>query len=69
MPIKKLPIRIVVHSKDIENITGVKSRTARKILQTIRRLFQKDKNAFVTTKEFCLFTGIDEEMVNDFLRY
>jgi len=66
---KKMPIRIIVHSKDVENITGYMPRTARKLLQTIRNVFGKPKSALVTVREFCMYTGIEEELVKDFLRY
>lgn len=69
MSVHKIPIRIVVHSKDVENITGYTPRTARKLLQSIRRAFQKPKGALVTSREFCFYTGIEEDLVQDFLRF
>ncbi|MBS4063485.1 MAG: hypothetical protein KGZ74_02950 [Chitinophagaceae bacterium] len=63
----KLPPRVVIFPKDVENITGRRGRTARKLLQKIRDALGKSKNDFITVKEFCLFTGIDEELVKDFL--
>lgn len=68
MPVKKIPIRIVVHSKDVENITGLMPRTARKLLQSIRQAFGKPKGSLVTSREFCYYTGIEEELVQDFLK-
>lgn len=65
--VQKMPKRIVVYAKDVENITGRKSRAARKILQKIREQNQKSKDAFVTVKEFSSFTGIGEEEVMNFL--
>jgi hypothetical protein len=64
---KKMPKRIVIYAKDVENITGRKSRAARKLLHRIREQNQKPKDAFVTVKEFCSFTGIDEKEVKEFL--
>jgi hypothetical protein len=64
---QKMPGRIVIYAKDVENITGRKSRTARKLLQRIREKNNKPENAFVTVKEFCLYTGISESEVKDFL--
>ena len=63
----KTPVRVVLYPKDVENITGRRGRTARKLLQKIRQALGKSKNDFITVKEFCLFTGIDEELVKDFL--
>ena len=69
MPVvpQKMPKRIVVYAKDVENMTGRKSRASRKLLQRIREKNGKQKDAFVTVKEFSLFTGITEEEVMNFL--
>lgn len=64
---KKMPKRIVIYAKDVENITGRKTRASRKLLQRIREQNKKQKDAFVTVKEFCLFTGISEDEVREFL--
>ena len=50
---KRIPKRIVLYAKDVENITGKKARTASNLLQRIRKQNKKPKNAFVTVKEFC----------------
>ncbi len=68
-PLSKMPLRVVLYPKDIENITGRSDRTARKLLQKIKLARGKSKEEFVTIKEFCLFTGIDEELVKDFLQH
>jgi len=64
---RKIPNRIVVYPKDVENITGRKERAARHVLQKIKETFGKDKEGFVTVKEFSLYTGIDEEIVREYL--
>ena len=64
---KKMPKRIVIYAKDVENITGRKIRAARKLLQRIREQNKKPKDAFVTVKEFCKFTGMCEDEVREFL--
>ena len=66
---KKIPLRVVLYPKDVENITGRRGRTARKLLQKIREALGKQPHELITIKEFCLFTGIDEELVKDFLQY
>ena len=63
----KMPNRIVIYSKDVQNITGRKARAAQKLLANIRIAFGKDKAAFVTVREFSLYTGIEEDLVKDFL--
>jgi hypothetical protein len=62
---KTIPQRAVIHSRDVENITGYKTRTAQNLLQTIRKVLDKEKYQFVTVAEFCTFTGIDEETVRE----
>jgi len=66
--IRKIPLRLVIYPKDVENITGRRDRTARKLLQKIREALGKQTHEFITIKEFCLFTGINEELVKDFLQ-
>jgi hypothetical protein len=69
MPVNKVPARIVVHSKDVENITGLTPRTSRKLLQAIRKACSKPNRSLVTCKEFCGYTGIGEDLVKDFLKF
>ena len=64
---QKMPKRIVVYAKDVENITGRKERAARKILQKVRESFGKPRDGFVTVREFSLYTGIEEELIREFL--
>ena len=66
--IRKIPLRLVLYPKDVENITGRRDRTARKLLQKIWQALGKQTHEFITIKEFCLFTGINEELVKDFLQ-
>lgn len=65
---KTIPQRIVIHPRDVQNITGRSGRTAQQILQNIRIAFGKEKFQFVTISEFCAFTGIEEEVVTEFLK-
>ena len=64
----KIPARLVILSKDVENITGLSDRAARRLLQKIKEALGKLDFMFVTVNEFCLCTGIPEEDVKDFLR-
>ena len=63
-----LPTRIVVYSKDIENITGRGPRTAQRILQRIKKYYNKEKFEYVTIHEFCEFMGIKEDLARGFLK-
>ena len=62
-----IPKRICIYAKDIMNITGRKERAARKLLAKIRNKYKKKTGDFLTVKEFCQYTGFDEETVNNFL--
>jgi len=62
----KVPARVVIYSQDVQNITGRKARAAQELLARIRIVFGKEKDGFVTVREFCMYTGIDEDLVKDF---
>lgn len=65
---KPLPTRLVIYPKDVENITGRRGRTTRRLLQKIRDALGKQPHEFITIQEFSLFTGINEELIKDFLQ-
>jgi hypothetical protein len=65
---KTLPLRVVIYPKDVENITGLGDRAARKLIQKIKSGLGKSKPMFVTVQEFSLCTGIPEELIRDFLK-
>ncbi len=64
----RIPARVVLYPRDVENITGRRGRTARTLLNKIRMALGKSKDEFITIKEFSLFTGIDEDLIKDFLQ-
>jgi hypothetical protein len=64
---KKVQTRLVIYASDVERMTGRSPRTARKMLQDIRKKNNKSKSAFVTVREFAEHTGIDETSIRDFL--
>jgi hypothetical protein len=64
-----VPNRICVYPKDVQNITGKRERTARKLISDIRQRLGKKKNEFVTIQEFCQHTGLKEADVARFLVY
>lgn len=59
--------RIIIYPKDVVCITGRSGRTARKLLQKIRIVLGKAPDEFVTIREFCLFYGIEEDLVKEFI--
>jgi hypothetical protein len=62
-----IPQRVVIYAKDVENITGMKNRTARRLLQKVREQSGKTELELVTIQDFCKVTGIPEEVVRPFL--
>ena len=58
-----IPQRIVIHPRDIANLTGCGERHARKILQKIRACQGKMPRDYISIAEFCFFTGMDEDAV------
>jgi hypothetical protein len=63
----KVPLRLVIYAKDIQNITGRKPCTARRLLAQIRLHYKKPAGAFITIKEFSEYTGIGEEELRPYL--
>jgi hypothetical protein len=64
---KRMPCRVVVYPRDIENITGRRPRTAARILQQIRNLNKKEKRQLITVKELCDYLKVPEEVIRPFL--
>ncbi|MEO6692209.1 MAG: hypothetical protein ABIO44_07720 [Saprospiraceae bacterium] len=64
---ERVPNRIVIYTKDVENITGKKERASRKLLHKIRIHFNKKSSEYITVEEFAEFTGIKSESIHKFL--
>ncbi|MDX2191207.1 MAG: hypothetical protein SFY32_15225 [Bacteroidota bacterium] len=62
-----VPTRICIHTKDVQNITGKKERTARKLLSDLKQSLGKPKSYLVTIYDFCRYTGLNEAHVEKFL--
>jgi hypothetical protein len=62
-----IPQRVVIYAKDVENITGMKNRTARRLLEKVRKHAGKTNEELITVYEFCQFTGISEAIVWPFI--
>lgn len=63
----RIPLRMVIYPKDVENITGKSGRTCRDMIQSVREAFGKSKKQLVTVKEFCFVYGLQEELVTKYL--
>lgn len=60
--------RVCIYPKDIQRITGRSERYGRKLLNDIRIYFDKESHQFITIKEFSEYSGIEEELVNKFIK-
>jgi len=47
-----IPRRMVIYAKDIETITGRKRTAARNMIRQIKIMFKKERNDFITVREF-----------------
>jgi hypothetical protein len=63
----KKPNRIMIYPRDIENITGMKPRTATRIHNKIKGHFGKMKDDLLTITEVCEYWKIDIEIMKQFL--
>jgi hypothetical protein len=59
--------RVCIYPKDIQLITGRSERYGRKLLNEIKAYLDKQPHQFITVDEFSNYTGIKEEIVNQFL--
>ncbi|MCG2612365.1 hypothetical protein LZZ90_12690 [Flavobacterium sp. SM15] len=55
--------RICIYPKDIQLITGKSERQSRNILAKIKAHNNKEKHQLVTIHEFCLYMGLDPEVI------
>ena len=63
----RIPPRIVIYARDVENITGRKRRTAYLLMQKIKIYYNKTEKDFLTVPEFCAYMKMEEEVVRKFL--
>lgn len=59
--------RFVIYAQDIQLITGRSERYAQRILRVIRKRLGKEKHQLVTYAEFCEFSGLSAEDLEEFL--
>ncbi|GFD80910.1 hypothetical protein KUL118_37720 [Tenacibaculum sp. KUL118] len=59
--------RACIYPKDIQRITGRSERYGRKLLQDIKNFFGKESYQFITIKEFAEYSGIEEEIIKQYI--
>jgi hypothetical protein len=62
-----MPPRIVLHARDVQNITGFGPKSSQRLLRVIREKAGIPPGGFVTVYVFCEYTGINVEHVLPFL--
>ncbi|MBB3123797.1 hypothetical protein FHS04_001300 [Mesoflavibacter sabulilitoris] len=60
-------VRACIYPKDIQRITGRSERYGRKLLNDIKTHFGKKSHQFITAEEFAEYSGIKEEIINQYL--
>lgn len=60
--------RICIYAKDIAIITGKSYRQACRIHKTIRDYHHKKSGQYLSIKEFCDYTGIPQEVIEEKLK-
>lgn len=60
--------RVCIYPKDIQRITGRSERYGRKILQDIRKYLGKESHQFITINEFSEYSGIELEIVSQYIK-
>jgi hypothetical protein len=64
---KRIPVRRIIHTRDVCNFTGRSRQTAARILAMIRKEKNKKPNALITLTEFCEVMTVNEDEVIPFL--
>ena len=59
--------RSCIYAKDIQRITGKSERYGRSVLQQIRVQLNKAPHQFITLTEFANYSGIDVEVVEQYI--
>lgn len=61
-------IRACIYPKDIQCITGRSERYGRKLLNDIKSHFGKQPHQFITINEFSEYSGIEEDIIKEYIR-
>ncbi|HEU4552216.1 MAG TPA: hypothetical protein VFS25_05260 [Chitinophaga sp.] len=64
---KVIPQRLIIYTKDVENLTGKSPQSARRLLNQIRKKLGKSEEELITITEFCDYTGLSEAQLAPFL--
>jgi len=59
--------RVCIYPKDIQRITGRSERYGRKLLNDIKTYFGKQQHQFITKEEFSEYSGIEVDIINEYI--
>ncbi|MEP0984409.1 hypothetical protein [Ekhidna sp.] len=59
--------RIIIYPKDIQRITGKSERYGRIMIKRIKEELKKDDHQLVTIHEFSHYSGIHQELIEEFI--
>ena len=61
--------RLVINVTDLMLMIGISERTARRLMKRMKMYFNKEQSGLITVNEFCKFTGLDKDDVEEYLRW
>lgn len=59
--------RVCIYPKDIQRITGKSYRQSNRIFNKIKEEYSKPKISLVSIEEFCQFTGLKIEHIQEYI--
>jgi hypothetical protein len=60
--------RLIICTKDVQQLTGKSERTALRLMDKIKKAYQKAKHQQVNVAEFCEYMGLKLDLVLSVLR-
>ena len=60
--------RVCIYPKDVQVVTGKSERWGREVIKKIKTHFSKEPHQLVSINEFCLYMGLQQDIVAKQLR-
>ena len=60
--------RVCIYPKDVQVVTGKSERWGREVIKKIKSHFSKEPHQLVSINEFCLYMGLQQDIVAKQLR-
>lgn len=64
---RKCSPRSIIYPKDVQNITGKGYLASYRMLQKVREALNKPPGSLVSIRDFCRFTGLDEDDMKELI--